>query len=131
MQEIKWEEKYATGIETIDSQHKGLFDLINTLSKEIDENKEKEILEKSLEKLFDYTKYHFSTEEYLMRKANYEKYNSHKEEHEKFATKVKEFIANYYDGKEKINEDIVSFLIKWISNHIANIDKEYIPYLKN
>ncbi|MCX7759183.1 MAG: bacteriohemerythrin [bacterium] len=130
MKRIEWNDSYKTGIDTIDNQHKGLFDLINQLSKELDENLEKKLLEKTIEKLFDYTKYHFSTEEYLMRKVNYERYEEHKEAHERFASKVKEFIVNFIDDKENLTEDIIVFLIDWISNHIAKVDKEYIPYIK-
>ncbi len=130
MKTIEWNDSYKTGIETIDNQHKGLFDLINQLSKELDENQEKKILEKTIEKLFDYTKYHFSTEEYLMRKANYERYDEHKKAHDLFSNKVKEFIIAYSEGKENLTEDIIVFLIDWISNHILKVDKEYISYLK-
>ncbi len=130
MKRIEWNDSYKTGIETIDKQHQGLFSLINQLSQELDENQEKKLLEKTIEKLFDYAKYHFSTEEYLMRKANYERYQEHKNAHEIFENKIKEFIINYYEGKENLTEDIITFLIDWISNHISKVDKEYVSFLK-
>ena len=127
---IEWGEAFITGIDTIDKQHRGLIELLNELSQDFDENKARENLETTLEKLFDYTKYHFSTEEYIMRQANYPDYQKHKDEHDGFVKKVKEFLGNFIDDKEDLTKDIVDFLSEWVKNHILKTDREYIPYLK-
>jgi len=127
---IEWGDEFITGIDTIDKQHRGLVELLNTLSRDFDENKTRKDLEIILEKLFDYTKYHFSTEEYLMKQASYPDYQRHKDEHDTFVKKVKGFIGNFMDGKEELTKDIVDFLSEWVKNHILKTDKEYIPYLK-
>ncbi len=131
MKLIEWNNSFSVGNEVIDKQHKGLFDLLNNLSSEFDEQKENRLLEGTLEKLFDYTKYHFSTEEYLMRKANYSDYQKHKNEHDEFIKKVKDFISNFIDGKETLTSDIIDFLMEWIKKHIAEVDRKYVPFLKN
>ncbi len=131
MKLIEWNDSFSVGNEVIDKQHKGLFDLLNNLSSEFDEQKENRLLEGTLEKLFDYTKYHFSTEEYLMRKANYSDYQKHKDEHDEFIKKVKNFISNFIDGKETLTSDIIDFLMEWIKKHIAEVDRKYVPFLKN
>ena len=130
MQIIEWDDSFLTGIETIDKQHKRLFDLLKTLCTQVEYEKEKKVLENTLEKLFDYTKYHFSTEEYLMRQANYSDYKSHKSQHEQFIQKVKDFTANFIEGKEELSSEIVDFLVNWVKNHISQVDKEYISTLK-
>lgn len=127
---IEWNDGFLVNNETIDKQHKGLIDLLNSLSQEFDEQKEKKLLEATIEKLFDYTKYHFSTEEYLLRHANYPDYEKHKAEHDAFIKKVKDFIANFIDGKETLTREIIDFLMEWIKNHILKTDREYIPFLE-
>lgn len=130
MEQIEWNESFITGIETIDKQHKGLVELLNSLIQDFNEVMDRRKLENSIEKLFDYTKYHFSTEEYLMRQANYPDYQAHKNEHDSFAGKVKEFLINFSDGKEDLTKDIIDFLSGWVKHHILQVDRGYIPYLK-
>ena len=129
MKLIEWNDSFSVNNETIDKQHKGLFELLNGLSTEFDEQKEKRLLETTIEKLLDYTKYHFSTEEYLMRQADYPDYEKHKGEHEIFVKKVKDFLSNFIDGKEALTSNIIEFLMEWIKNHISQTDKKYTPFL--
>ncbi|MGC8765754.1 MAG: bacteriohemerythrin [Brevinematia bacterium] len=126
---IEWNDSFSVNNETIDKQHRGLIELLNGLSTEFDEQREKRLLENTIEKLFDYTKYHFSIEEYLMRQANFPDYEKHKAEHDAFVKKVKDFISNFIDGREGLTREIVDFLMEWVKNHILKTDKEYIPFL--
>ncbi len=130
MARIEWTDQLSVGIPKIDQQHKGLIDLINTLGDSaMQEEKNKKILEDSIEKLMDYTKFHFSTEEYLMRQVKYTGYASHVKEHEAFVAKVSSFYNDFLDNKAELDQAIVDYLINWVINHIQTIDKMYMPYL--
>ena len=130
MEAIQWTPEFSVGVEKIDEQHQGLFNLLNTLQKDISESQNRKILEKAVEKLLDYTKYHFSTEEYLLRQAHYPDYEAHKKEHDGFVSQVTNFYKNFIAEKEDLNLELITFLYNWIFNHIMKTDKNYTPFLK-
>jgi hemerythrin-like metal-binding protein len=64
---IAWSECFATHIETIDSQHKKLFELLNKLSDNFNKNGPSEdSIDEVLKKLIHYAHEHFIEEELLM-----------------------------------------------------------------
>ncbi len=60
---MEWTEKLATGISTIDSQHKELFRRINNLVTAIKERRCKTEIDGTIKFLDDYARVHFSEEE--------------------------------------------------------------------
>lgn len=132
---FKWKDKFKTGIEEIDNQHKRLFDigseLYNLVSLDDGSDHYDEIIA-LLTELSDYTKYHFSYEEKLMEKFNYSDINSHKKEHQKFIDKLNETLAKDIDMNQKqVVLDMIEFIISWVSSHIVGTDFKYISTLKN
>jgi hemerythrin len=128
---LQWKDEYSVGFAKIDEQHQGLFNLLNTLILQVGVETNKKLIGEAVEKLLDYTKYHFSTEEYLMRKAEYPDYEAHKAEHEKFVAKAVDFFKEFDSDKAELSEEIIVFLRDWVTNHILKTDKKYQSYLKD
>lgn len=131
-----WNDKLELGIKDIDEQHKKLVDLIEK-TKELVYDAEDGIdcydeIVYVLKELVDYTVYHFSFEEELMEKVNYDELVLHKMEHKIFVKKVSKFMSSDLDENqiEKI-EDITVFLLDWITKHILETDKKYVNILKD
>ena len=69
---IEWKPEYNVHIDTIDQQHKKLVAIINELYELLtDETGVKEYISKIIDDLKEYTIYHFSTEEDLMKNSSH------------------------------------------------------------
>lgn len=122
---ITWSDKYSVNIKEIDEQHKKLVGMINELHDAMMHAKGKEASLAIINKMADYTKYHFSTEEKYMKQFGYPDYNAHKLSHEKFIEQVFEFKKGYEDGKTGLSYDLLNFLKNWLVTHIQSSDKKY------
>ncbi|MDR3625341.1 MAG: bacteriohemerythrin [Ignavibacteriaceae bacterium] len=126
---VRWSDDYSVSIKEIDDQHKKLFDLINDLHDAMKAGKGKDILEKVLKELTAYTEFHFSSEEILMQNCKYPDYKQHKVKHDEFTQKVKEFEQKYLDGSFLLSQEIVQYLIDWLTKHIKESDKQYSMFV--
>lgn len=122
---IEWSPEYNVHINKIDEQHKKLIGIINKLYEALaDEAGVKELIRKVIEDLLDYTKYHFGTEEDLMRNSGHPNFLKHKAEHNNFVKKVVEFQESYEKGNIlALRSDVIRFLRDWLSHHILTVDK--------
>lgn len=120
-------EKYLTGIELIDGEHKTLFEIIgeaNDLVKaELLHDKYDEIVN-ILTRLRDYTKEHFADEEEYMESINYPGIGAQKMAHKIFVSKLEEIDLQHVDDhQQEYIEELLEFLFGWLSNHILKMDK--------
>lgn len=127
------DEVYGLGIKKIDDQHKQLLNLINALGQIAHDEKKADVefLKKVINTLVDYTKNHFADEEKLLKKLHYPEYPNHTLQHRKFIAQVEEFrtaFMNSPDSKVLIGK-IVTFLSKWLTQHILVEDKQYAQYM--
>src|SRR5690554_3967254 len=126
---FKWNDKYNVGIPSIDEQHQKLFalgnQLFNIVSKVTAIDNYDNIMA-LLAELKDYTIYHFTHEEELMKKFNYENYEQHKKQHKKFVEKLIEVeTQNIDENQNKVTLEIMEFIADWIENHILRSDHQY------
>lgn len=128
---MEWSDNYSVKVNTLDNQHKKIVVLINELHSAMRQAHGKEVLGKILEDLTDYTVFHFSAEEKLMKDNNYPGYVSHKAEHDKLTKQVKDLAANLKSGKNLISQEVMLFLKDWLINHIAGSDKKYSAFFNN
>ncbi len=141
MLSIKWnDEKMNLGIDLIDKQHKELLNLINNIMYSIENNNQIEDIEKIVEKVLDYAKYHFRTEENLFTKYNLDTddINRHKKEHKDFVDKAKNIYSDLNNDKSiknnygiEILTDLYNYLTRWLVHHIINEDKKIFKIKEN
>ncbi|MEZ5334566.1 MAG: bacteriohemerythrin [Methanolobus sp.] len=127
---ITWSDKYSVGIKEIDDQHKVLVGMINDLHAAMKNAKSKEASLEIINKMAEYTKFHFSTEEKYMQRFAYSDYPEHRLEHEKFVDKVLQFRDEYENEKAGISYEILNFLKDWLVGHIQITDKKYVDLFK-
>lgn len=128
---LEWSDNYSVQVNKLDNQHKKIVSLINELHSAMREAHGKEVMGKILNELTDYTVFHFSSEEKIMKDNNYPGYISHKAEHDKLTTQVKELVNNLKAGKNVLSQEVLFFLKDWLLNHIAVLDKKYSSFLNN
>ena len=126
---ISWSDEYSVGVKDMDEQHKKLIGMINELNEAMKSGKGKDIMEKILKNLVDYTVTHFSSEEKLMQSNAYPGYLAQKSQHEALTKQVSDFQTKYHEGKAVLSVEIMTFLKDWLMNHIKGSDKKYGPFL--
>lgn len=125
---IKWKEEYRVGVALIDQQHQKLFEIANRaynlLADEWRIDKYDDIIV-ILEELRDYALFHFSVEEEHMKKIGYQRFLSHKVEHDDFKEELNAVdLYKLDDDQETYLSNILSFVVTWIENHILKVDKQ-------
>lgn len=128
---VEWSDDYKTGNREIDSEHWGLFALVNDLADKVEMGAADSSIAVTIEALVGYVEAHFEREEGLMEACGYPKIDEHKEAHKRLAGSV-EFFKNYYtDTPEKFPyQDFLDFLSGWLTGHIMKEDMQYVPFLE-
>ena len=132
---MEWNETLATGIATIDSQHKELFKRINNLVLAIKQHRCRSEIDGTLKFLDDYARVHFAEEEKHMKETHYAGYDEQIEAHKKYLAALAELKAeaalprisgSSYDLSATTNQVVVD----WIVDHILKLDMRFGAYLK-
>lgn len=125
---ITWDPKYSVTVEAIDNQHRKLFDITNQLL-DVFESNAGDVLP-IIKELVDYLSIHFHAEHLIMADSNYPGFPSHMQEHQKFTTRIEQFLEGYKEQNQELTSDMVVFLRDWLFDHTCGIDQEYGAYLR-
>lgn len=125
---IQWTSALSVNVAEIDAQHKKLIGLINDLSEAMSQKKGKEVVEKILKGLIDYTVSHFSAEEKYFAQYRYPAAREHIQEHAAFIKKVGGFREDYAKGRLGLSIEVMYFLRDWLKDHIQGTDKKYSSF---
>lgn len=136
MQEIiEWDDKYLTGIEVIDSQHKLIFKKVNLLYYACEKMEEREKIFEIITELDFYTLEHFATEEKYMLELKYPAYPEHKEAHENFKNIYARIRSNYtYEKSQAVYMQAIHLnqcMAEWLNYHLQNEDRQLAIFLKS
>ena len=125
---IPWSDDLSVGLQEIDEQHKILIHLINRLYDEaILKKANQSIIDDILNELKQYTIIHFSVEESLFRLFDYPHVDAHQKQHERLKEEVIS-VHNKFKNGAAVTIELMSFLRRWIKNHIMMEDKKYSPF---
>jgi hemerythrin len=130
-----WKDSFSVNVSQIDNQHKKLFELGNKVYELValgDYYDHYDEIMDILRELKEYTIYHFSKEEALLKKYNYDEtdFIKHKDEHTYFIEKISNI--NIYELDEdqlKFLTDALGIIAEWITSHILFTDKKYSSFL--
>ncbi len=128
---IGWKEVYATGINSMDKEHRGLVDQINLLYVAVREKHGDEVIVPILVTLEKYTVEHFRHEEKLMAEYQYPGLVEHKEVHKSLIAEIDRFKQLSNASTEELAKELLAFLRKWLLEHILKVDKEYGSFLES
>ena len=123
---ISWKDEYKIGVETIDNQHKKLFEIANRayelLKNDTYIDKYDRIVQ-ILEELKEYTKFHFRSEEEYMESIGYKRLLSQKVAHNDFIDKIYSInLSEIDENQDEYILEILDFIVNWISVHILEND---------
>lgn len=131
MEFIVWEDKYVTGIELLDMQHRKLFDLTNQLYEACQAGDEMlpAVFQDAMHQMVEYVRYHFSSELKLLTAINFPDSHTHKKMHDDLVYEILNAAKDYSEGKKLTPNNFVRILRDWILSHIAVYDKMYASYV--
>jgi hemerythrin len=130
---VEWDDRYLTGIQLVDDQHKKLIDLTNKLYAGClaGDDEAKVYFLETVHDTVDYVKYHFTAEEKILEKIKYPYITEHKKAHESFVKRIFEEVKSFEEGKKFVPNIFVRYLKDWILTHIAVEDKKYARYIRD
>ncbi|MGN0142968.1 MAG: bacteriohemerythrin, partial [Roseburia sp.] len=122
-------DKYRTGIELIDQEHKRLFEIIrdvyDVINNQTLHDKYDEII-RLLDELQEYTESHFNDEEEYMESIGYPGLDAQQRAHTAFVEKLVGINLEELDTIDENQEEyllaLIDFLLGWLSNHILKSD---------
>ena len=114
-------EKYHTGIDLVDNEHRRLFEIIHDtndlIHAELLHDKYDEIM-RLLAELKDYTEIHFHDEEALMERIQYPELDAQKRAHTAFVERLVEIdlteLDDMDDNQQEYLIDLIQFLAGWL-----------------
>jgi hemerythrin len=130
---VNWDEKYDTGIELIDEQHKALVEIINDLYLACTEDYEDTdaVFKETLKRMVDYVRFHFGAEQKLLEHIKYPKFTEHKKQHDTMVNDILEAAKEYNEGRRFVPNHFVRTLRDWVFSHIALSDQLYASYVND
>lgn len=127
-----WTSSLESGNETMDSQHKELFEHINSFFEGVEKEISHEMTVRTLNFLVKYVRFHFNTEEELMKQTGYAELAEHRCAHRELVTELmdcyKKLISN--GNTEMVAQQLSTLLQEWFVSHIMGHDLRLATYLK-
>ncbi|ABK44954.1 cyclic nucleotide-binding protein [Magnetococcus marinus MC-1] len=126
-----WRDAFAIGVHEMDTHHKKLVEIANSIIEIIGSNIGKESLMKSMDALIAYTEYHFQAEEKMMEAYGYADLEHHHHLHVKLVSQVVEFQNMVEEKDDYLGLDFEGFFSDWLIQHILNEDRRYAMHLND
>jgi len=127
MEAFLWNDRFLTGFETVDTQHRDLFDLINQIGQILEAGSVAPAVEveKIFRELAAYAASHFKEEERLMHEAGVPQayFDHHAHIHRDFVSQLKAMWAQR-GVMSSPGDTVQGFLAAWLSSHILGEDQE-------
>lgn len=124
-----WSEKYETGLDTVDRQHRSLVGLINRVGVAFRQDAPAAVLEPALDELVAYARDHFAMEHQLMRDAGLDQgfVAGHVAAHGSFASHVELMRGRLQKSPASLLPGLLRYLLRylitWLAEHILVEDQ--------
>jgi len=119
----------SVDVDEIDDDHRKLLELFNVLNRAITDGESPDYLIAVLEELVNCTIWHFSHEERLMLKYDYEDIDDHKAAHKDLIESARDLQHRVLQANKTIKDEDVAFLERWLTGHILTDDMRLGAYL--
>lgn len=128
---IIWSKDLVSGVNSIDEDHRELYDLIHYI--QANQLTREEMLTEVFPKLEHHCEHHFLDEESYMIKLNYPQFKIHQKQHRvlsKNLNVLKKSIINSKLSPSELQFNVYSLLVKWFKEHLLKEDLAFIKVLR-
>ena len=133
---VGWDEALRTGVEEMDCQHRILIDTLLELEGKRGTGDAARRFEEITRDLLAYAKYHFETEEQLIKRHGYDRAErqqaaAHLRQHRDFARRIVDLRARVQADEAASQEALLSFLRQWWRGHICTTDQLLARFIRS
>lgn len=128
MKLMEFGKDHKIGLKKIDEQHADIIDSVNHIY-DIKDHEKTEILE-AFDQLLSRFKYHFESEENLMKENKVVQFISHKLEHDRALKKYSEYYNTFKSGNDTFDSNILVSIKNWMESHLVKKDMKLQALIK-
>lgn len=125
---IDWNDSLLIGVAEIDRQHRHLVEILNRVHEAMRAGSPHREMQRVMQDLVNYTRYHFDAEERAMREAGYPELAGHQQKHRAMVARVETFREEMMSGKATVTMRLMLFLKEWLAKHILETDRRFGEY---
>ena len=133
---IFWREEMGVGHDLVDSDHRYLICLINTVELSMVSKDDNETIRMAIDQLEDYTRMHFTREEFLQERIRFPQRQAHRIRHRELIDTLRAFktkipsLAFDSDHYHQTVEKLAGFLRNWLLDHVIKEDLLMKPHIQ-
>jgi hemerythrin len=125
---LTWRDDMSVGVAKFDDDHRQLVDLINELHDAMSHGRGSAALESVLDRVLDYSRAHFKSEEDLMREHGFPGLEEHAADHQKLLEQTETYREKLTQGGRMMSVEVAEFLVEWLRTHTRDMDKRYAEF---
>ena len=129
MSPLQWSDELSVGVPLIDQQHKELIRIAVLTLDAMKRNDGREYIDTVINKLREYTVFHFRYEEELMEDMLFPERAEHGQEHIRLKNEVKQFQRELYLHNAPSPQTIREFVKDWLITHILTFDRNLAKFI--
>ena len=125
-----WKEQYRIGVESIDRQHRELFQITESLLEAVTQGAAEEVYEQSLAFLSRYVVEHFRDEEAYQESIAYSGLALHREEHRQFTQAVQSYVRRWQESGHDpaVMKNLSGMTMAWLIYHVISSDRSIVAH---
>ena len=126
---LTWTHACAVGVRAMDDQHGILMDTMNELRLAAVRGRGREVVSEIMDRLIEFTRMHFGSEEQLMEQTGFPGLPAHRVEHHKILAEMLQAAHRLQYGEGVKMRPLLCLLRDSYIRHIESSDREYGPWL--
>ena len=126
---LTWNHACSVGVRAMDDQHGILMDTLNELRLATVRGLGREQINEVLDRLIEFTRMHFWSEEQLMDQNKFPGLAEHRSEHQQLLAQILQSSHRVQHGEMMQMRPLLGFLRDSYAEHIGGMDREYGPWM--
>ena len=122
---LSWKPEYSVNEEILDNHHQELFDLLNTVYENVMNSREVDFVLPIIDRLSEYTRFHFSAEEQYMCEKGFPGIDGHIAKHKDFTRSIETLKTRYNDNDLDVTRELLIVLGEWLLHHVLRDDRMF------
>ncbi|HEY1985273.1 MAG TPA: hemerythrin family protein [Terracidiphilus sp.] len=129
MANFTWNHACTIGVRAMDDQHGILMDTLNDLRLALIQGSGPDKVSEGLNRLIEFTRMHFSSEESLLEQSGYPEMAEHRRAHQHLLHQIEETAHLTQVNDELHTRSLLLFLRDWYTGHVETLDNQYGAWL--
>jgi len=126
---LTWNRACTVGVRAMDDQHGILMDTMNELRLAAVRGSGREQVSEVLDRLIEFTRMHFWSEEQLMEQHGFPGLAEHRTEHQRILAQILQSSHRAQHNEKMEMRPLLCFLHESYAEHIEGMDREYGPWM--